>query len=94
MYTVRPTDRIFSVTKSYLYREIERGSKEAGVKRMRIHDLRHSHISLLIDMVFSALAITDRVGHESIDITYRFTHLFPTRQEEMANKLNLERENL
>ena len=94
LYTVRPTDRIFSVTKSYLYREIERGSKAAGVKRIRIHDLRHSHISLLIDMVFSALAITDRVGHESIDITYRFTHLFPTRQEEMANKLNLERENL
>ena len=91
LYTVWPTDRIFSVTKSYFYREIERGSKAAGVKRMRIHDLRHSHISLLIDMVFSALAITDRVGHESIDITYRFTHLFPTRQEEMANKLNLER---
>ena len=66
LYTVRPTDRIFSVTKSYLYREIERGSKAAGVKRIRIHDLRHSHISLLIDMVFSALAITDRVGHESI----------------------------
>ena len=94
LYTVRPTDRIFSVTKSYLYREIERGSKAAGVKRIRIHDLRHSHISLLIDMVFSALAITDRVGHESIDITYRFAHLFPTRQEEMAIKLNLERENL
>ena len=43
LYTVRPTDRIFSVTKSYLYREIERGSKAAGVKRIRIHDLRHSH---------------------------------------------------
>ena len=94
LYTVRPTDRIFSVTKSYLYREMERGSKAAGVKRIRIHDLRHSHISLLIDMGFSALAIADRVGHESIDITYRFTLLFPTRQEEMANKLNLERENL
>ena len=44
----------------------------AGVKRIRIHDLRHSHISLLIDMGFTALAIADRVGHESIDITYRY----------------------
>ena len=82
------------MTKSYLYREMERGSKAADVKRIRIHDLRHSHISLLIDMGFSALAIADRVGHESIDITYRYAHLFPTRQEEMANKLNLEKGDL
>lgn len=94
LYAVRPTDRIFPVTKSYLYREMERGSKAAGIKRIRIHDLRHSHISLLIDMGFSALAIADRVGHESIDITYRYAHLFPTRQEEMANKLNLEKGDL
>lgn len=94
LYAVQPTDRIFPVTKSYLYREMERGSKAAGVKRIRIHDLRHSHISLLIDMGFSALAIADRVGHESIDITYRYAHLFPTRQEEMANKLNLEKGDL
>ena len=67
---------------------MDRGSKAAGVKRIRIHDLRHSHISLLIDMGFTALAIADRVGHESIDITYRYAHLFPTRQIEMASKLN------
>ena len=64
---------------------------EAGVKRIRIHDLRHSHISLLIDMGFTALAIADRVGHESIDITYRYAHLFPTRQAEMADRLDMER---
>ena len=64
---------------------------EAGVKRIRIHDLRHSHISLLIDMGFTALAIADRVGHESIDITYRYAHLFPTRQTEMADRLDMER---
>ena len=41
-------------------------------------------------MGFSALAIADRVGHESIDITYRYAHLFPNKQIEMAEKLNLE----
>ena len=51
-----------------------------------IHDLRHSHISLLIDMGFTALAIADRVGHESIDITYRYAHLFPPRQAEKARE--------
>ena len=91
LYAVEPTDRIFAVTKSYLHREMDRGAKEAGVKRIRIHDLRHSHISLLIDMGFTALAIADRMGHESIDITYRYAHLFPTRQAEMADKLNMER---
>ena len=70
---------------------MDRGAKEAGVKRIRIHDLRHSHISLLIDRGFTALAIADRVGHESIDITYRYAHLFPTRQAERADKLDMER---
>lgn len=91
LYDVKPSDRIFTVTKSYLHREMDRGAKEAGVKRIRIHDLRHSHISLLIDMGFSAVAIADRVGHESIEITYRYAHLFPSKQTEMANKLDFER---
>lgn len=90
-YTMGETDRLFPVTKHYLKHEMERGCKETGVKQIRIHDLRHSHISLLIDMGFTALAIADRVGHESIDITYRYAHLFPSRQTEMANQLNLER---
>lgn len=68
-----------------------RGAKEAGVKRIRIHDLRHSHISILIDMGFPAVAIADRVGHESIEITYRYAHLFPSKQNEMVEKLELER---
>ena len=50
--------------------------------------MRHSHISLLIDMGYSAVAIADRVGHESIDITYNYAHLFPSTQDDMADKLN------
>ena len=67
------------------------GAKEAGVPRIRIHDIRHSAVSLLIDMGFSATAIADRVGHESIDITYNYAHLFPSKQAEMADKLDMER---
>ena len=90
-YSTGANERIFPVSKHYLHHEMDRGAKAAGVKRIRIHDLRHSHISLLIDMGFTALAIADRVGHESIDITYRYAHLFPTRQTEMADKLDFER---
>ena len=89
-YSLKANDRIFPVTKHYLHHEMDRGSQIANVKRIRIHDLRHSAISLLIEMGFSALAIADRVGHESIDITYRYAHLFPNKQTEMAEKLNLE----
>ena len=91
LYKVQKNERIFPITKSYLQHEMRRGSKEADVKRIRIHDLRHSHISLLIDMGFSAVAIADRVGHESIDITFRYAHMFPSRQVDMAQRLNNER---
>lgn len=91
LYEIGEDERLFQITKSYLHHEMDRGAKIAGVKRIRIHDLRHSAISLLIEMGFSALAIAERVGHESIDITYRYAHLFPTKQTEMADKLDAER---
>ena len=88
LYGIEDDQRIFTVSKHYLHHEMDRGAAAAGVKRIRIHDLRHSHVSLLIHMGFSAVAIADRVGHESIDITYRYAHLFPSMQEEMVEKLN------
>jgi integrase len=81
-------ERIFPFTKSFLGHEMERGCKACGVKRIRIHDLRHSHVSLLIDMGFSAVAIAERMGHESSDITFRYAHLFPDKQNEMAKALD------
>lgn len=45
-------------------------------------------------MGFSAVAIADRVGHESIDITYRYAHLFPSKQIEMADRLDMENASL
>lgn len=91
LYGAESDTRIFQMSKHSLKRAMEKACKATGVKVIRVHDLRHSHVSLLIDMGFSALAIAERVGHESIDITYRYAHLFPTRQTEMADKLNLER---
>lgn len=61
---------------------------------IKIHGLRHSHISLLIHMGYSALAIAERVGHEAVDITYHYAHLFPTVQSDMAVHLDSEREEL
>ena len=44
LYGLKKKDRIFTVTKSYLHHEMDRGSKAAGVKRIRIHDLRHPYV--------------------------------------------------
>ena len=41
LYGLKKKDRIFTVTKSYLHHEMDRGAKAAGVKRIRIHDLRY-----------------------------------------------------
>ena len=91
LYGCKSGDRLFPISKSYLHHEMDRGSKASGVKRIRVHDIRHSHVSHLIELGFSAVAIADRVGHESIDITYRYAHMFPSKQEEMASKLDVER---
>lgn len=85
---VAPDERLFGFTKHFLVHEMERGCKASGVKRIRIHDLRHSHVSLLINMGFSALDIAERVGHEAIDITYRYAHLFPAKRAQIADALS------
>ena len=91
LYGIEPDARIFNVSKSYLHHEMDRGAKAAGVKRIRIHDLRHSHVSLLIDMGFTPVAIADRLGHKSIEVTLRYAHLFPSKQTEMIERLEKER---
>ena len=91
LYGVGRDERIFNVTKYYLHHEMDRGAKESGVERIRIHDLRHSHVSLLIELGFSAVAIGDRVGHESVVITYRYAHMFPSTQDAMARELSMVR---
>lgn len=66
LYGLKEDERIFTISKSYLHHEMNRGSKISGVKRIRVYDLRHSHVSLLINMGFMGLAIADRMGHASI----------------------------
>ena len=90
LYELQENDRLFPITKYYLEHEMQRGIKESGVKRIRVHDLRHYHVSLLISMGFSAVSIGNRVGHESVDITYRYAHMFPTEQTQMAKLLDEE----
>ena len=89
LYHCRKHDRLLPVTKYYLEHEIKRGVEKSGVKRIRIHDIRHSHASLLVEMGFSPLEITDRLGHEKVETTLNtYSHLYPNKQVKLAQKLN------
>ena len=88
-YEYKPDDRLFPYTKSYLYHEIESGCKSSGVKKIRIHDIQHSHASLLIEMGCSPLLIAERLGHEKVQTTLdTYSHLYPNKQIEVAKKLD------
>lgn len=88
LYKVDENSRIFTFTKSFLHHEMDRGSAKAGIKRIRLHDLRHSSCALLIELGYSPIQIAERLGHESVTITERYSHLYPSVQKQMANKLN------
>lgn len=88
LYDYKPHDRLFPVTKYYLHHEMTRGTKKSNIKRIRIHDLRHSHASLLIELGFSPLLISERLGHENIQTTLQtYSHLYPNKHAEVAEKL-------
>lgn len=87
-YEIQPDDRLFPYTKSFLNHEMLRGCKKSGVKKIRVHDLRHSHASLLIEMGCQPLLIADRLGHEKIQTTLNtYSHLYPNKQAEVAAQL-------
>lgn len=89
LYGIKDTDRIFEgLSIHVLAKDMRSCSEKAGVKRIRIHDLRHSHASLLINLGFSAVAIADRMGHENVEVTYMYAHLFPSKQGEIATQLH------
>lgn len=88
LYKIDDNSRLFEVTKSYLHHEMDRGSKAANVKRIRIHDLRHSSCALLINLGYSPIQIAERLGHESVTITERYSHLYPSVQRDMAKRLD------
>ena len=90
LYGITANERMFRFTKSFMEHEMVRGIKETGVRRIRLHDLRHSHASLLVEMGFQPLAIAERLGHEKIETTLNtYSHLYPKTQAELAEKLEI-----
>lgn len=63
--------------------------QKSGLPQLRLHDLRHTHASLLLKAGIHPKAVSERLGHSSIMITLdRYTHLFPSLQEDAAQQLD------
>ena len=88
-YGLQPDDRLFPYNRSFLYREMQIGIEASGVKRIRVHDIRHSHASLLVELGFSLLLIAERLEHERVQTTMdTYSHLYSNKQVEVANQLD------
>lgn len=75
-------------SKHTLPRALKKLAGLAGVHRIKIHALRHSHASLLISMGENPLLIKERLGHEKIQTTLgTYGHLYPNTNVEVAKKL-------
>lgn len=69
--------------------KMKRNIEKAGVKKIRVHDLRHSHVAYLIHEGVTPLVIKDRLGHKDIQITLNtYGHLYPNEQKNLASMLN------
>lgn len=89
LYDYQPGDRLFPFTKSYYHHEMDKGCAASGVERIRIHDLRHSHAALLIDMGVPILLISERLGHEDVETTLRtYGHLYPNKHDDTVQRLD------
>ena len=89
LYRLNDDDRLFPYGTEYCRNIIKRGCAKTGVKRIRVHDLRHSHASMLIEMGYSPLLIAERLGHENVKTTLQtYSHLYPNKQEELASAID------
>lgn len=88
IYGIRLQDRVFTFSESFTRNNIQRGAKKAEIPCIRIHDLRHSHVSLLIDLGFSPHLIAERIGDTVQMVNSTYGHLYPNKHEEVADRLN------
>ncbi|ACO84363.1 site-specific integrase [Clostridium botulinum] len=89
IYNLNENERIFTIAKQNINAQLNRTCKKSGIKKIRLHDLRHSHASLLIELGFTPLLISERLGHENIETTLNtYSHLYPNKHTEVAKELD------
>lgn len=88
LYGLGPEDRIFYFTKTALNKELDRLAEKAGIQRIRVHDLRHSHVALLIELGYRTHAIAKRIGDTPEEVDRTYAHLYPNKGQDIARELS------
>ena len=90
LYKPKPKDAIFpSVNGNHLAYVLKLAADGAGVARIRVHDLRHSHASLLINNGANIKAVSERLGHDDIKTTLNtYGHLYQNQDSKLAAMLD------
>lgn len=89
LFKPRKTDRLFMVSYLEITRFLKELCKAMNVPKIHLHSLRHSHASLLVRNGISPVAIKDRLGHASVDMTLNvYSHMYDTDRDDIAKKLN------
>lgn len=82
-------EQLFQVSNQRVERNIKKYAALAGVPIIRVHDLRHSHASMLIQQKVPITAISRRLGHANPSTTLRiYSHMYEGAQSEIADMLN------
>lgn len=77
------------LTPKMIERSLNKASEKAGIKRIRVHDLRHSAASFLIHKGISIVAVSRRLGHSSTEETLNtYSHLLPDDQKMILGVLD------
>lgn len=77
------------ISRLWLNREFTRVLKGAKLPKIRFHDLRHTHATLLLLKGVHSKIVQERLGHSTISITIdTYSHVLPSMQEEVSQKLN------
>lgn len=88
LYKPDPEARLFNKRPQYVRSILRDRAERAGVKQIRVHDLRHSHASMLINLGANPILVAERLGHENANITMKtYAHLFPSTQADIVNKI-------
>lgn len=88
LYGVSDDDRIFMISKSRVNNKLKYYAKKAGVKQIRVHDLRHSHAAYLIEQGVNIMVISKRLGHANPSITWNvYAHLYPGRETDAIKEI-------
>lgn len=89
LYRYPKDERLFPIGAEALQHTMKNHIKKAGVKQIRVHDLRHSHVAYLIHNEIQPLIIKERLGHKDIKVTLNtYGHLYPSEQRKVAGLLD------